>query len=246
LTEKEIPTTVYAVGMALERAPDIAQAMKDSNWEVASHGYRWISYQDVPEEVEREHLAKTVKIHQDLLQEKPLGLYQGKPNKNTRKLAVEQGFLYDSDYYGDDLPIWNFEYGRPHLVIPYTLSENDMRFVVPGGFSNGREFGDFLIDSLDYLVSEGRKTGHCSMMSVGLHCRLVGRPGRAKGLEKFLDYAKVYIYMCVFSFRKLCNYILIFVCVSYYFLSFKSLFLWSYYYHYPTHIYIYIFKVPGY
>jgi peptidoglycan/xylan/chitin deacetylase (PgdA/CDA1 family) len=131
-----------------------------------------------------------VQIHRDLFGQRPVGMYQGKPNVNTRRLVVEEGgFLYDSDSYADDLPYWSNEFGRPHLIIPYTLSENDMRFAIPNGFSHGGEFARYLKDSLSYLVEEGRR-GTPKMMSVGLHCRLVGRPGRAKGLEEFIDFAK--------------------------------------------------------
>ena len=176
--------------MALERNPDACHAMKQAKWEVASHGYRWWDYQNVNEETEREHILRTVQIHKDRIGVRPVGFYQGKPNVNTRKLVVEEGgFLYDSDSYADDLPYWNFDYGKPHLIIPYTLSENDMRFAIPNGFSNGDDFGAYLKDSLRYLVEEG-KMGYPRMMSVGLHCRLVGRPGRAKALADFIDYAK--------------------------------------------------------
>jgi allantoinase len=195
LTSQEIPTTVFAVGMALERNPEACEAMKDAGWEVASHGYRWWDYQDVSEEVEREHIRRTVEIHEQMLGKRPVGMYQGKPNVNTRQLVMEEGgFLYDSDSYADDLPYWtwnttNENDRKPHLIIPYTLSENDMRFAIPNGFSHGDEFFIFLKDSLDYLIEEGR-SGSPKMMSVGLHCRLVGRPGRAAGLKKFLEYVK--------------------------------------------------------
>jgi len=192
LTTKKIPCTVFAVGMALERNPDVCTAMKEtSNWEIASHGYRWWDYQNVNEDVEREHIERTVEIHKKCLGVRPVGMYQGKPNINTRKLVVEEGgFLYDSDSYADDLPYWTFDYGpKPHLIIPYTLSENDMRFAIPNGFSHGGEFSKYLKDSLDYLLAEGRN-GAPKMMTVGLHCRLVGRPGRAAGLAEFIDYAK--------------------------------------------------------
>ncbi|KAL7533141.1 hypothetical protein ACHAWF_004360 [Thalassiosira exigua] len=193
IVRKDVKCTVFAVGMALERNPAAAKAMAEAGWEVASHGYRWWDYQEVPEDVEREHIRRTVKIHEELLGERPVGMYQGKPNVNTRKLVVEEGgFLYDSDAYSDDLPYWTREHGdRPHLVVPYTLSENDMRFAIPNGFSNAEQFSAYLKDSLDYLVEEGRR-GAPKMMSVGLHCRLVGHPGRAKGLEDFLDHAKRY------------------------------------------------------
>mmetsp|Transcript_27582 Transcript_27582/g.58289 ORF Transcript_27582/g.58289 Transcript_27582/m.58289 type:complete len:332 (+) Transcript_27582:75-1070(+) len=191
LLRKNVPCTVFAVGMALERNPAAAKAMVNAGWEIASHGYRWWDYQNVEEGVEREHIRRTVQIHKDLLGQRPVGMYQGKPNVNTRKLVVEEGgFLYDSDSYADDLPYWTRDYGaKPHLIIPYTLSENDMRFAIPNGFSNAEQFSTYLKDSLDYLVEEGRR-GAPKMMSVGLHCRLVGRAGRAKGLEDFLDYAK--------------------------------------------------------
>ena len=196
LTKKyRVPCTVFAVGMALERNLPVCDSMRyaiqQCGWEVASHGYRWWDYQDVGVEVEREHIARSVQIHKDLLGMRPVGMYQGKPNVNTRRLVMEEGgFLYDSDAYNDDLPYWTFtEDGRPHLIIPYTLSENDMRFASPNGFSHGKEFSTYLKDYLAYLVEEGRN-GSPKMMSVGLHCRLVGRPGRAKGLEEFLDFVK--------------------------------------------------------
>lgn len=204
LTRKQVPVTVFGVGMALERNPEAAAAMAEAGWEVASHGYRWIDYQNVGEDEEREHIRKTVAVHEKLFGAPPAGLYQGKPNATqTRRLCVEYGssgdgssgqsggvgFLYDSDSYADDLPYWNTEHGRPHLVIPYTLSENDMRFVSPNGFSTGADLAAHLKANLQYLVEEGKR-GRRSMMSVGLHCRLVGRPGRCAGLEDFLDYAQ--------------------------------------------------------
>ncbi|KAJ1623810.1 hypothetical protein T492DRAFT_1052378 [Pavlovales sp. CCMP2436] len=188
ITSRRLPCTVFACGMALERNPEAVRAMADANWEVASHGYRWIDYQEVDEATERKHIARTVQVHEALFGKAPVGMYQGKPNVNTRRFVVELGnFLYDSDSYADDLPYWNFESGKPHLIVPYTLTENDMRFATPNGFSTGDEFFHFLRDSLDYLVQEG-KDGAPKMMSVGLHCRLVGHPGRAAGLAKFLDH----------------------------------------------------------
>ena len=194
LTKKyQVPCTVFAVGMALERNPPVCESMKHAiqncGWEVASHGYRWWDYQNVSMDVEREHIARSVQIHKDVLGVRPVGMYQGKPNVNTRRLVMEEGgFLYDSDAYNDDLPYWTrTPEGQPHLIIPYTLSENDMRFASPNGFSHGKEFSTYLKDNLTYLLEEGRN-GSPKMMSVGLHCRLVGRPGRAKGLEEFLDF----------------------------------------------------------
>mmetsp|Transcript_11105 Transcript_11105/g.16236 ORF Transcript_11105/g.16236 Transcript_11105/m.16236 type:complete len:350 (+) Transcript_11105:118-1167(+) len=190
LTSKFLPCTVFGVGMALERNPDACRAMTRAGWEIASHGYRWWDYQNISEEVEREHIQRTVEIHKKMIGVRPVGMYQGKPNVNTRKLVVEEGgFLYDSDSYADDLPFWTTEYGKPHLIVPYTLSENDMRFASPNGFSHGGDFSKYLKDYLKYLVQEGRR-GAPKMMSVGLHCRLAGRPGRASGLEEFLDYAQ--------------------------------------------------------
>mmetsp|Transcript_5551 Transcript_5551/g.7101 ORF Transcript_5551/g.7101 Transcript_5551/m.7101 type:complete len:341 (+) Transcript_5551:106-1128(+) len=192
LTTKHIPCTVFAVGMALERNLDVCRAMKNTpNWEIASHGYRWWDYQSINEDIEKEHIKRTIEIHEKYLGQRPVGMYQGKPNINTRKLVVEEGgFLYDSDSYADDLPYWTYDYGpKPHLIVPYTLSENDMRFAIPNGFSHGQEFFQYLKDSVDYLLEEGRN-GSPKMMSIGLHCRLVGRPGRAAGLAKFIDYIK--------------------------------------------------------
>jgi len=198
LTKKyQVPCTVFAVGMALERNPPVCESMKYAiqhcGWEVASHGYRWWDYQNVAMDVEREHIARSVQIHKDVLGVRPVGMYQGKPNVNTRRLVMEEGgFLYDSDAYDDDLPYWTTTTtpeGQPHLVIPYTLSENDMRFASPNGFSHGKEFSTYLKDNLTYLLEEGRN-GSPKMMSVGLHCRLVGKPGRAKGLEEFLEFVE--------------------------------------------------------
>jgi allantoinase len=191
-TGKKLPVTVFAVGMALERNIEAAGAMKEAEWEVSSHGYRWWDYSKVDEETEKEHIAKTIKIHQNLLGKRPFGFYQGKPNENTRRLVIEEGgFLYDSDSYADDLPYWTMEYaeGRPHLIIPYTLTENDMRFTT-GGWSADDDFANHLKETLRFLVEEG-KAGHPKMMTVGLHCRL-SRPGRIAAVEKFLDFAKSY------------------------------------------------------
>ena len=184
-----MPVTVYAVALALQMNPDAGKAMIEADWEVASHGYRWIDYQYMDEEEEREHIRKAVEITTKVCGTRPLGLYQGKPNVNTRKLCVEEGgFLYDSDNYSDDLPFWNYDYGKPHLIIPYTLDVNDMRFATPQGFNTGEHFYTYLKDTLDYLREEAKATGKPKMMSIGLHCRLVGKAGRCMGLKKFLDY----------------------------------------------------------
>ena len=187
-TQRHLPVTVYAVAMALERHPDAGKAMVDAGWEVASHGYRWIDYQYVGEDTEREHIRKAIEIHTQVIGRRPLGFYQGRLSPNTRRLVVEEGgFLYDADSYADDLPYWNREYGRPHLVIPYTLDNNDMRFATYQGFNSGDQFFTYLKDAFDVLYAEGAMAP--KMMSVGLHCRLSGRPGRAAALGRFLDYA---------------------------------------------------------
>lgn len=150
-TAKKVPVTVFAVGMALERNIQAVGAMKEADWEVASHGYRWIDYSKVDEETEREHIARTIEIHQNLLGKRPFGIYQGKPNENTRRLIVEEGgFLYDCDSYADDLPYWTMEYasGRPHLIIPYSLTENDMRYTSANGWSDTQDFLRHLKDTL--------------------------------------------------------------------------------------------------
>jgi putative urate catabolism protein len=186
-TARAIPVTVYGVAMALERNPVAVEAMLSAGWEIASHGYRWIDYQFVAEEVEREHLHKAIAMHTRVTGSRPLGWYTGRCSPNTRRLVAEEGgFLYDADSYADDLPYWVTDYGKPHLVIPYTLDANDMRFATNQGFNSGDQFFTYLKDSFDILYAEGETAP--KMMSVGLHCRLVGRPGRAAALAHFLDY----------------------------------------------------------
>ena len=186
-TQRNLPVTVYAVAMALERNLDAGKAMVDAGWEVASHGYRWIDYQYVGEDTEREHIRRAIAIHTEVTGSRPLGFYQGRLSPNTRRLVVEEGgFLYDADSYADDLPYWNLDHGRPHLVIPYTLDNNDMRFATYQGFNSGEQFFTYLKDAFDVLYTEGQTAP--KMMSVGLHCRLSGRPGRAAALGRFLDY----------------------------------------------------------
>ena len=180
----KLPVTVYGVAMAMERNPDVVSAMLDEDWEIASHGYRWIDYQFVPEETEREHMAKAIDIHERLTGSKPLGWYTGRDSPNTRNLVLEHDhFLYDSDSYADDLPYWHQHDRGHHLVIPYTLDNNDMRFAAPQGFNSGEQFYTYLKDSFDTLYEEGGR-----MMNVGLHCRVVGKPGRASSLARFLEY----------------------------------------------------------
>jgi putative urate catabolism protein len=188
-TERNLPVTVYGIAMALERNPAAVKAMLDADWEIASHGYRWIEYGSMPEAEERAHLQKAIEVHTRVIGARPLGWYTGRCSLNTRRLVVEEGgFLYDSDSYADDLPYWVTEYGRPHLVIPYTLDANDMRFATSQGFNSGDQFYAYLKDSFDVLYAEGATAP--KMMSVGLHCRLAGRPGRAAALARFLDDVK--------------------------------------------------------
>jgi putative urate catabolism protein len=188
-TERQMPVTIYGVAMALERNPKAVAAMLEADWEIASHGYRWIDYQYMGEEMEREHLQKAIAIHTQVTGSRPLGWYTGRISPNTRRLVVETGgFLYDSDSYADDLPYWVHDFGKPHLVIPYTLDTNDMRFGSPQGFNSGDQFFTYLRDAFDFLYAEGDIAP--KMMNIGLHCRLVGRPGRAAALARFLDYVK--------------------------------------------------------
>lgn len=187
--ERKIPVTIYGVAMALERNPEAVAAMLEANWEVASHGYRWIDYKYFGLAEERQHLEQAIAIHTRVTGSRPLGWYTGRNSQYTRKLVVEAGgFLYDSDSYADDLPYWVHDYGKPHLVIPYTLDNNDMRFATPQGFNSGDQFFAYLRDAFDILYAEGETVP--KMMNVGLHCRLVGRPGRAAALARFLDYVQ--------------------------------------------------------
>lgn len=180
----QLPVTVYGIAMALERNPDVVSAMLDAEWEIASHGYRWIDYQFVSEKTEREHMTKAIDIHERLTGSKPLGWYTGRDSPNTRKLVLEHDhFIYDSDSYADDLPYWHKHQGGNHLIIPYTLDNNDMKFVAPQGFNAGDQFYTYLKDSFDTLYEEGGR-----MMNVGLHCRVIGKPGRTASLAKFLEY----------------------------------------------------------
>ena len=196
-TQRGIPVTVYGVAMALERNPEAVAAMNEANWEIASHGYRWIDYQYMGENMERSHLQTAIEIHTRITGSRPLGWYTGRNSPNTRKLVVEEGgFLYDADSYADDLPYWVHDYGKPHLVIPYTLDNNDMRFATSQGFNSGDQFFAYLRDAFDLLYAEGETAP--KMMSVGLHCRLVGRPGRALALARFLEYVQQHdrVWLC--------------------------------------------------
>jgi len=189
-----LPLTVFAVAMALQRNPALAAELVRLGHEIACHGLRWINYQQVDAALEREHMQQALEILTRLTGVRPAGWYTGRDSPNTRRLVVEQGdLLYDSDYYGDDLPLWQrIETGngghRAHLVVPYTLDANDMRFATAQGFNSGEQFFHYLRDSFDVLYAEGERAP--KMMSVGLHCRLVGRPGRFRALQRFLDHVQ--------------------------------------------------------
>jgi allantoinase len=186
---RDIPITVYAVGMALARHPEAARALIAAGHEIASHGWRWIDHQTMPIEEERAHVRRAIAAIEQASGQRPLGWYTGRNSLNTRALVVEEGgFLYDSDAYNDDLPYWVTVDGKPHLVIPYTLDNNDMKFAVAQGFNSGDQFFAYLKDAFDVLYEEGADSP--KMMSVGLHMRLVGRPGRTAALARFLDYVK--------------------------------------------------------
>ncbi len=187
-TARALPATVFGVAHAMRRHPDAVAAMREAGWEIASHGLRWIDYRDHTLEAERADVAEAVRIHTELAGARPLGLYQGRTSPQTLAIgAAEGGFLYLADAYADELPYWQLIGGRQQLIVPYTLDANDMRFATPQGFNAGDQFFQYLKDSFDVLYREGA-AGHGGMLSVGLHCRLVGRPGRAAALERFLDY----------------------------------------------------------
>ncbi len=185
----DVPLTIFAVAMAIERHPQVARAMVEAGHEICSHGYRWIDYQYMDEAEEREHLNRAIDIIRKVTGTRPLGWYTGRNSPNTRRLVMQEGgFLYDSDAYDDDLPYWVNDGEKPHLVIPYTLDTNDMRFATAQGFNCGDQFYQYLKDSFDTLYEEGAEAP--KLLSIGLHCRLVGRPGRTAALERFLRYAR--------------------------------------------------------
>jgi putative urate catabolism protein len=186
-TERRLPVTVFGVATALERNPEAVSAMREAEWEIASHGYRWLDYQHIDEEEERKHIRAAIQLHEQLTGSRPLGWYTGRTSPNTRRLVAEAGgFLYDSDSYADDWPYWVSDYGQPYLIVPYSLDHNDMRFSTSPGFRSGDEFFAYLRDAFDTLYREGETAP--KMMSVGLHGRLAGRPGRSRALERFLDH----------------------------------------------------------
>jgi len=186
-TARKIPVTVFGVATALARNAPLVAAMREAGWEIASHGLRWIDYKDFSLDKESGHMHEAIRLHTKATGERPLGWYTGRTSAHTLKLVLDDGgFLYSSDSYADDLPYWVNGPKGPHLIVPYTLDANDMRFVIPQGFANGDDFFVYLRDTFDYLYNESEP----KMMSVGLHCRLAGRPGRARGLERFLDHVK--------------------------------------------------------
>jgi len=185
--EKKIPITIFGVGMALEKNPEICKAIIEADYEVASHGWRWIDYQNIKKSEEKKHMQLAIKALTKIFGKRPDGWYTGRCSPNTRDLVMEDdGFLYDSDSYSDDLPYWESRNKKKQLIIPYTLDNNDMRFATNQGFNTGDHFYSYLKDSFDALYEEGRTNP--KMMSVGLHCRIIGKPGRIQSLKKFLDY----------------------------------------------------------
>ena len=182
--KNKVAVTVFGVAMALERNSDAVAAMQAAGWEIASHGYRWVDYQHVDEATERKHFREAMRIHAEVTGAPPRGWYLGRCSPMSHQIAAEEGdFAYNADTYADDLPYWDYQFGTPQLMVPYTLDANDMRFATAQGFNSGQQFFEYLKDSFDVLHAEGGR-----MMSVGLHCRLAGRPGRAAAVERFLDY----------------------------------------------------------
>ena len=187
-TRHNLPVTVFGVAMALQRNPDAVAAMQSSAWEIASHGYRWIDYQNIDEATERQHLQQALAIHERVTGELPAGWYLGRCSPNSHRIAAEEGaFTYNSDSYADDLPYWDYSFAMPQLMLPYTLDANDMRFATPQGFNSGQQFFEYLKDSFDVLYEEGSR-----MMSIGLHCRLAGRPGRLAAVERFINHVQAH------------------------------------------------------
>ncbi|WP_039783695.1 allantoinase PuuE [Herbaspirillum huttiense] len=192
--KRGLPMTIFGVATALQRSPEVTQAFQELGHEIACHGLKWIHYQNMDIETERAHMKEAVQIFRELTGSAPLGWYTGRDSPNTRQLVVEHGgFAYDSDYYGDDLPFWtevetSGGVKAPHLVVPYTLDSNDMRFATPQGFNTSEHFYQYLKDSFDVLYEEGEDAP--KMLSIGMHCRLLGRPGRFRALQRFLDYVQ--------------------------------------------------------
>ncbi|PPI87683.1 allantoinase PuuE [Candidatus Pantoea edessiphila] len=208
--QRGLPLTIFGVSMALARNHEVVKAIKEANYDIVNHGWRWINYQKIDIETERKHINKSIEIYFDLFGKFPTGWYTGRDSPNTRNLLVEQGgFTYDSDYYGDDLPFWIYikchnNTLKKHLIIPYTLECNDMRFTLPQGFSNAEHFFIYLKDTFDILYTEGKTTP--KMMSIGMHCRILGRPGKFNALKKFLDYIQHYKYVWICTRQQIADH----------------------------------------
>ena len=197
--EFDVPVTIFAVGLAIARNRELADYLVEQNYDICAHGFRWIDYQFVDEKIEREHIKDCISVLTEYLGKRPEGWYTGRNSPNTRRLIVEEGgFLYDSDTYDDDLPYWSNEFGaeKKHLIIPYTLDVNDMRFASPQGFNSGDQFFNYLKDTFDALYLEGEVSP--KMMSVGMHARILGRPGRIMAMRRFLEYVKTFdnVWLC--------------------------------------------------
>jgi OHCU decarboxylase len=189
--DRDLPVTVYAVATAMARNKPAVEAMNEAGWEIATHGLKWVDYRDTPKETERQHIAEAIRIHTEVAGSRPLGFYQGRSSINTIPLGCEEGgFLYCADTYADDLPYYIEGPRGPQLIVPYTLDSNDMRFATPQGFNSGDQFYAYLKDAFDLLYAEGETAP--KMLSIGLHCRLIGRPARAAALGRFLDYARAH------------------------------------------------------
>lgn len=192
--KRNLPMTIFGVGMALARNPYIVNAIKHANYDVVSHGQRWLNYQNLDIDTERQHMDQAISVLEALFGQAPIGWYTGRDSPNTRQLLAEfPQIKYDCDYYGDDLPFWSSltnaqGESRPHLIIPYTLESNDMKFCAPAGFNSGEQFYQYLKDAFDVLYAEGETAP--KMLSIGMHCRILGRPGRFKALQRFLDYVQ--------------------------------------------------------
>ena len=210
--KRDLPLTIFGIATALERNPEVVKAIKEQDYDVVCHGLKWIHYQDMPLEQERAHMQQAIELHERLLGKKPMGWYTGRDSPRTRQLVAEQdGLLYDSDYYGDDLPFWmpvttspDSTASKPHLIIPYTLDTNDMRFASPYGFSHGEEFFQYLKANFDCLYEEGETKP--KMMSIGMHCRMLGKPSRFMALKKFLDYVQSHDKVWIASRREIAEH----------------------------------------
>ena len=205
--EFDVPVTIFAVALAIARNRELADYLVEQNYDICAHGFRWIDYQFVDEKIEREHIKDCISVLTEYLGKRPEGWYTGRNSPNTRKLIVEEGgFLYDSDTYDDDLPYWSNEFGseKKHLIIPYTLDVNDMRFASPQGFNSGDQFFNYLKDTFDALYLEGEVSP--KMMSVGMHARILGRPGRIMAMRRFLEYVKTYDNVWLCSRREIANH----------------------------------------